>query len=176
MCSSLLDSNSCNTMSFPQAEGLNCLQAWIWQLFASDSYGVFWFHHTSLCSWDLVWDFYCLEITCGSKVRGSLTNPAIPFPDRITTALHTPARKVGGFKSLQVVAVVRCSVLRFFRSVCFVGWLGFFLLWFFKNSIEDSFSSVSNGNEGVLLEQWRHTCFLYVGLKCLKGSATMSYG
>lgn len=29
----------------------------------------------------------------------------IPFSDRITAALHTPARKVDGFKPLQVVAV-----------------------------------------------------------------------
>lgn len=88
--------------------------------------------HLTLCSWDLVWDFYCLEITCGSKVRGSLTNPAIPFPDRITTALHTPARKVGGFKSLQVVAVVCCSVLRVLGLfVLLAGWDFFFVAVFF---------------------------------------------
>lgn len=79
-------------------------------------------------------------------------NSAIPLSNRITTALRAPARKVDGFKALQVVAVLCCSVLRF--EVCVFCWLGFsFFVVVFKNSIEVPFSSASEGSEGVLLEQ-----------------------
>lgn len=65
-------------------------------------------------------------------------NSVIRLSDRITTGLHTPAGKVDGFKPLQVVAVLCCGVLRFFGSACFVAWLGFFLLWFFKIPLKSS--------------------------------------
>lgn len=80
-------------------------------------------------------------------------NSAIPLSDRITTALHTPARKVDSFKPLQVAAVLWCSVLRFLGlCVLLISW-DFLLLWFLKNSIRVPFSSASEGSKGALLEQ-----------------------
>lgn len=58
-------------------------------------------------------------------------NSAIPLSGRITTALHTPARKVGSFKPLQVVAVLWCSVLRFLGlCVLLISWDFFFVVVF----------------------------------------------
>lgn len=80
-------------------------------------------------------------------------NSVIHLSHRITTGLHTPARKVDGFKPVQVVAVLCCGVSRFLGlHVLLVGW-DFFFVVVFKNSIEEQFSSASEGSEGVLLEQ-----------------------
>lgn len=62
----------------------------------------------------------------------SLMSSAIPPSVRITTVLHTPARKVDAMKPLQIDGVQCCDVLRFWGLyVLLVGWLGFFFVMVF---------------------------------------------
>lgn len=85
---------------------------------------------------------------------------AIPLSDRITAALHTPARKVDAMKPLQVVAVQCCGVLRLL-GLCgwLVGWDFFFLLCFFKIHLKAHSHQLLKAVEEFYWSNDKHACF-----------------